>query len=68
MEGFRRGSRIAPWLYSPKCVEGAFSEVEAENLHPAQTAQDTTAGNRKAGPRSWEGESQRAPGLTMIRL
>ena len=47
--------------------EGEFCEVGAENLHPAQTAQDPTAGKRKAGP-LLGGGSQRAPGLTMIRL
>jgi len=44
--------------HSPECVEGLFSEVGAENLHPAgpDGPGNDRAGKRKAGPRSWEGD------------
>ena len=43
-------------VYSLNVVEGVFSEIGAEKLHPAQTDQDPTALKRKAGPLSWEGD------------
>ncbi len=42
--------------YSPECVQG-FSPKSGPKtcIRPVQPAKDPTAGKRKAGSRSWEG-------------
>src|SRR5215213_11262376 len=55
------------WRGEAKHIVGRREYAYKQAVAPAQTTRTAARGNRNAGP-LWEGEVQRAPGLTINRI